>query len=149
MIYGEIQPKDIASLFKVRTSTVENAFTLEALHAWGITEESVSTMLQSTHQGWLCEIDGRVVGFSMGDTSTGELWVIAVLPDFEGRGIGAKLLGLVEKALWTTGAKELWLDTSTDRALRAYSFYRSHGWKEAEVTGENLRMKKQRPISDK
>jgi len=147
MIYREILQGDIASLFRVRVSTIENGFSLEELHAAGITEESVSKMLQSTHKGWLCEIGEQVVGFSMGDTSTGELWVIAVVPEFEGRGIGSKLLGLVEKSLWSAGAKELWLDTSADRSLRAYSFYRSHGWEDAAANGEDLRMK-QKPRAD-
>lgn len=143
MTYREILPEDIGALFRVRTATQENAFTLEELHALGITEESISLMLQSTHQGWLCEIDGQVVGFCMGDLSTGEIWVLAVLPEFEGRGIGSELLALTERPLWAAGYKKLWLLTGVDRSLRAYSFYKSHGWREVGVDKNDLRMEKQ------
>ncbi len=143
MTFREIQIEDVPALFGVRTSTTENAFSLEELQTAGITERSVSIMLQSTHKGWLCEVNQQVVGFSIGNIATGELWVIAVLPEFEGRGIGSKILSLTEQLLWSSGLEELWLVTSVDRSLRAYSFYHSHGWEDGEVTDEGLRMKKQ------
>jgi N-acetylglutamate synthase-like GNAT family acetyltransferase len=62
-----------------------------------------------------------------------EFWVIAVLPEYEGRGIGSKLLNLAENWLWEIGWKEIWLWTSPDSRLRAYSFYKKHGWVDAEV----------------
>ena len=62
----------------------------------GITPEAVRELLADSHRGWLCEVDGRVAGFSMGNKSTGEMWVIAVLKEFEDRGIGMALLQQVE-----------------------------------------------------
>lgn len=142
MLSRKIHSTDITSLFSVRTSTRENTFTLEELHAVGITEDSVAAMLETTHKGWLCEIDGKVVGFSIGDTITGELWVIAVLPEAEGRGVGSRLLQLTEETLADAGHAELWLETSADRSLRAYAFYRSKGWQEADIVEDSLRMTK-------
>jgi GNAT superfamily N-acetyltransferase len=69
----------------------------------------------------------------MANGSTGEFWVIAVRPEYEGRGIGSELLELAEGWLWSIGWKEIWLWTSLDTRLRAYSFYRKRGWIDAEI----------------
>lgn len=141
--YRPIEPADIPDLFAVRTATDENNLSREELTAMGITEESVLERLRQNHRGWLCEAHGRVVGFAMGDKSTGELWVIAVLPEFIGRGIGSRLLALVEEWLWSCGCDELWLTTDLDTKLRAYSFYRKHGWEDDRIE-DGLRYMKKR-----
>ncbi|MGA8657759.1 MAG: GNAT family N-acetyltransferase [Chthoniobacterales bacterium] len=133
MTFREIIPDDISALFVLRTAVSENANTREELYHAGITETTVADMLRSTHRGWLCERDSTVVGFTMANGKTGELWVVAVLPEYEGRGIGSKLLSLAENWLWSIGWKEIWLWTSLDTGLRAYSFYRKHGWIDSEI----------------
>jgi len=143
LVYREMLPDDVPAVFLVRIATRENQFTRERLAELGITEESVRSMLAGTHRGWVCEEDGRIVGFAMGDRTTGELWVIAVLPEHEGRGIGTQLLARVEEWLASLGRRELWLWTSPDRALRAYHFYRRHGWVESAEKDGQLIMKKQ------
>ena len=85
-------------------------------------------MLQESHRGWLCESDSRVVGFAMGNKSNGEMWVIAVLKEYEGHGVGKRLLSLVEDWLFTEGWKEMWLTTDPDETIRAVGFYRHLGW---------------------
>lgn len=69
----------------------------------------------------------------MGDKTTGEIWVIAVLREFEGRGIGRQLLRLVEDWLWSHGWKEIWLTTDPDESLRAIGFYRHEGWQDWKI----------------
>jgi ribosomal protein S18 acetylase RimI-like enzyme len=64
----------------------------------------------------------------MADRGAGELWVIAVLPDFERTGIGNRLMALAEEWLWASGCKRAWLTTDVDTTLRAYGFYRNRGW---------------------
>ena len=96
----------------------------------GITRESVEKKLDSTYKGWLYEIDSKIVGFSMGDKNTGEIWVIAVLPEYINRGIGFRLLQKVETWLFSEGCEKLWLTTDTDTRLRSYSFYIKNGWKD-------------------
>jgi GNAT superfamily N-acetyltransferase len=135
-------PADVPAAFAVRTATKENRFTREGLAALGITEDSVAMMLGGTHRGWVAEVDGRIVGFAMGDRTTAELWVIAVRPEFEGRGIGTRLLAEVEDWLVGLGKRELWLWTSPNRSLRAHRFYCRHEWREAEVKDGQLVMKK-------
>ena len=145
--FREITPDDVPSLFAVRTATRENAYTTEQLRELGITVESVRALLGKTHRGWLCVDEGRVVGFSMGNKQHGEIWVIAVLPEYEGRGIGARLLTLVEDWLWSEGWEVLWLTTDIDPSLRAYGFYRKQGWVDLEVC-EGLRcMQKTRRLN--
>lgn len=87
MVFREIAEGDIPELFRVRVSTRENALTEEELQRLGITEQTVRGMLGSSHRGWLCEEDGQVVGFAMGNGRTGEMWVIALLPEAEGRAL--------------------------------------------------------------
>lgn len=138
LVFREIEAGDIPSLFEVRTRTRENRYSLAELERLGITPESVERMMASTHRGWLCEEEGSVVGFAMGDGSTGEMWVIAVLPSHERRGVGSRLLRLVEGWLASEGWREAWLTTDEDAGLRAYGFYRSKGWRDLE-TRDGLR----------
>lgn len=142
LLYRPISLSDLPALFSIRTATRENRFTLGELRTAGITEASVTAMLEETHSGWLCEEEGRALGFAMVDESTGELWVIAVIPEAEGRGIGSELLRRGEERLRALGHRVLWLYTSVDPALRAYGFYITHGWEEAGVENGELRMEK-------
>jgi GNAT superfamily N-acetyltransferase len=81
----------------------------------------------------------------MGDRTNGEMWVIAVLPEYEGRGIGSELLTRVEDWLWSEGWEESWLTTDVDPALRAYGFYLAHGWVDDRIEGGLRYMKKAKP----
>ena len=129
MNYRLIDPQDLGEIFDLRATTRENPYSREDLRQIGITEESVAERLRrATHRGWLCEVGGKIVGFAIGDGTTGELCVIAVLPEFEGKGIGSHLLATVEQWLASAGWKELWLWTASDPKKRAFSFYAKHGW---------------------
>ncbi len=129
----EITRTDVPSLFHVRTRTRENRYTPEQLTALGITEQTVLARLTSTFKGWLCQVEASVVGFSMADRATGELWVIAVLPEFERKGIGNRLMESAEEWLWSSGCDRAWLTTDLDTTLRAYGFYRHRGWLDWKV----------------
>lgn len=144
MNFRKIELNDVPALIVLRGQTRENAISPEELADLGITPARVVEYLQTTHQGWLCEADGKIVGFAIGDGSTGELWVIAVAPEFEGRGIGSRLLSLVETWLWAQGQASLWLWTDIDESRRAFSFYRRHGWEKDRVEDGALYLKKQR-----
>jgi GNAT superfamily N-acetyltransferase len=69
----------------------------------------------------------------MGDRSTGELLVLALLPQYEGRGIGGNLIQCVENWLARSGCKRAWLTTGLDQNLRAYGFYRHLGWTDWKI----------------
>lgn len=126
--FREIRVGDIQAIFQVREATWHNDRGREEMQALGITPDSVRTLLAASHRGWLCDIDSRVVGFAMGNRNTGEMWVIAVLRQYEGLGIGKRLLLLVEQWLAEEGWAEIWLTTDPDETLRAVGFYRRLGW---------------------
>lgn len=142
MNYREICTEDIRELFYIRTHTDENNLSLEELHSLGITVETIREKLNTTYTGWLCEHDNKIIGFAIGDKKTGEIWVIAVFPEYINQGIGSKLLLLVEKQLWKSGCKELWLETDINPKLRAYSFYKKNGWIDDRIENESRYMKK-------
>src|ERR1044071_2301858 len=137
-----IRVSDIPATFRVRVATDENRLTWVQLTALGITESSVSEKLRGSYKGWLWEEQGAVVGFAIGDRSSGEMWVIAVLPDYICRGIGGALLEKVEAWLFSEGCSELWLTTDVDTRLRAYSFYKKHGWRDWKIENGLRYMKK-------
>ena len=133
MRFREITAADIPALFSVRTRTRENTYTLEQLEGLGITAESVADKLATSFKGWLCADADQVVGFCMADRSTGELWVVAVLPEYEGQGVGNRLMSLAEAWLTASRCTRAWLTTDVDPTLRAYGFYRQRGWTDWKV----------------
>jgi ribosomal protein S18 acetylase RimI-like enzyme len=128
-----MEKNDIARCIRVRTLVRENPFSFENLVKAGITEESVARMLGDTHQGWVCEAHGQIVGFSMGNKTNSEFWVVAVLPEYQGQGIGKRLTVLAQDWLWANGCSEIWLWTSPDQSTRAYSLYKKLGWMDCDI----------------
>jgi ribosomal protein S18 acetylase RimI-like enzyme len=71
--------------------TRQNAISREGLAALGITPTSVAENLAAGRtRGWVCAHESRLVGFCIAQGSSGEVLVLAVLPDFEGRGYGRR-----------------------------------------------------------
>ncbi|WP_420821232.1 GNAT family N-acetyltransferase [Ramlibacter rhizophilus] len=62
-------------------------------------------------------------------TDVGEIVVLAILPEWEGRGIGKRLLAMAIEELATLGLARLFLGCSTDPNSRSYGFYRRLGWR--------------------
>ena len=59
--------------------------------------------------------------------------MLALLPACEGRGIGKRLLTLVQGWLFASGRRQIWLVTEKNPNFRAYGFYQALGWR---PTGE-------------
>lgn len=137
--YREMTAEDVPAVLALRFATRENAITLEELEAdYGITPASIAGSLQGSNvRGWLCAAAGDVVGFAMGDRASGEVQVVAVLPDFEGRGIGKTLLAKVCDWLFAEGHDEIWLGANPDPQVRATGFYRRLGWRSSGVMAGN------------
>ncbi|WP_176216878.1 GNAT family N-acetyltransferase [Andreprevotia lacus] len=128
------RPADLPALFEIRARTRENALDIEYLATLGITPaSSAAAMLNGQVQGWLCEMAGQIVGFASGDRDSGEMLVLAVLPEYEGRGIGKRLLTEVVSWLVSCGCPRIWLTANRSPSGRAYGFYRHCGWR---PTGE-------------
>ena len=134
LAYRKMTVSDLPAAFSVRLSTIENAITMQVLEEdYGITPESLAAAMESAVQGWLCEDDGKMVGFTLGDRATGEVQVLAVLPAYEGRGIGKGLLSRVRDWLFASGHAEIWLLANPDPDIRATGFYRKLGWRASGV----------------
>lgn len=120
---------DLPDVFDVRVSTVENSVTMQELEeGYELTPETLASAMQASAKGWVCELEGRIVGFAMGDNESGEMTVIAVLSDCERRGIGKRLMLKVQDWLFDSGHHEIWLVTTPDPSFRAYGFCQSLGW---------------------
>ncbi|MGF1581867.1 MAG: GNAT family N-acetyltransferase [Gemmataceae bacterium] len=145
--FRELRPDDMSAIFDVRIATWHNDRGKEELTELGITPESVCEMMETSHRGWVCELNSHVLGFAMGNKETGEMWVIAVLEEYEGRGIGKRLLGLVEEWLFGQGWKEIWLTTDPDENYRAVGFYRHLGWVDWKMDGDRFMKKTVEPPS--
>ena len=138
--FREITATDVPALFYVRPRTRENALTFDELQRLGINPRSVTESLDRSTKGWVCEDSGRIVAFSMADSATGEFLVIAVLPEYEGRGVGGRLMALTEEWLAASGCQRAWLTTDIDTTLRAYGFYRKRGWTDWKIERGNRYM---------
>ena len=69
----------------------------------------------------------------MADRATGEFLVIAVLPEYEGKGIGGRLMALTKEWLAASGCMRSWLTTDLDTSLRAYGLYCRQGWTDWKI----------------
>ncbi|MEM8813464.1 MAG: GNAT family N-acetyltransferase [Pseudomonadota bacterium] len=136
----EMRPADIPETFEVRFSTAENAVTAEYLEAqYGITPTTLERAMAAGVRGWVGIVSGRIVGYAMGAPKTGEVLVVAVRPEFEGRGIGDAVLSRVRDWLFDIGHGQIWLGSNPDPAIRATRFYRERGWRaNGEAKGEDI-----------
>ena len=86
---------------------------------------------------WECTVDSLAVGHCAGDSATGEVISIGVIPGYQGQGIGRRLLSLVVDWLRAQGADRIWLAAPADRSLRAHGFYRALGWRPSGERNED------------
>ncbi|NKB78261.1 MAG: GNAT family N-acetyltransferase [Gammaproteobacteria bacterium] len=134
-----ITAADIPTVMEVRYATTENPITEKELEDhYSVTPEIISKAIAKEETvGYLCEISSEVVGFGIGDTQSGEVLVLAVHPKYEGRGIGKRVLSTLCKHRFEIGHKQLFLFTTPDINVRAYSFYQFQGWKGVEKVAED------------
>lgn len=127
--YRAATKSDFQICTRIRGSTRDNAIPEGALREMGIDEAYWFPRVDSGQiVGEVCEFNGEVIGFSNGDTTTGEIIVLALLAEFDGRGIGKELLSRVSNQLFALGWDELWLAASVDPSVKAHGFYRHLGW---------------------
>ena len=100
----------------------------------GITVESWAADIRSGKlAGYVCTDMDSIVGYCFGAQETGEVVVLALLPAYEGRGLGKELLAMVASKLRSVGHTRLFLGCSRDPVSRSYGFYRHLGWRSAGV----------------
>ena len=127
--YRVARPADIEECIEVRGQTRQNAISASRLAELGITVDSWREKVRDESlYGIVCTAAGKIVGYCFGDTQSGEIVVLALLPEVEAKGIGKLLLADVVAALVATGHSRLHLGCSSDPTSRSYGFYRHLGW---------------------
>lgn len=120
---------DIPHMHAVRMAVTENR-----LVSTVITEADYIPAIENSGRGWVMEVDGRIVGFSVGNAANGNIWALFVEPGQERHGHGRQLLEAVVEWLWSQGLQQLWL--TTEPGTRAQHFYEAAGWRRAGMTGQ-------------
>lgn len=136
--FRDAQAEDFARCIEIRGMTRDNPISAEMLEEMGVTKDAwVSLVENKSIVGVVSESSEGVVGFCNGDVNTGEVLVLALLADYEGRGLGRSMLSLLANKLFSSGLETLWLAASPDPKIRAHGFYRHLGWIPTEVYDEN------------
>ena len=122
-------PTDARECVRLRGMTRENAISADRLASLGITQLSWSQDIESGKlSGWIGTDQDEMVGYCFGESTTGEIVVLALLPADEGKGVGRRLLALVTRHLRSVGHRTLFLRCAADPEVRSHGFYRHHGW---------------------
>ena len=87
MNFRQAIPEDIPQIQIVRNSVKENQLSKPNL----IPDELVEEFITKRGKGFVCEIDKKIVGFSIVDFVENNVWALFLLPKFEGKRIGKKL----------------------------------------------------------
>lgn len=130
IIFREATPKDIPQIQIVRNSVKENQLSDPAL----VSDKDCEEYITKRGKGWVCEIEGRVVGFSIADVQANNIWALFVHPEYEGNDIGTQLHRLMLDWYFSQTKKAVWLSTAPD--TRAERFYRRAGWKVVGTHGK-------------
>ncbi|MGE6395373.1 GNAT family N-acetyltransferase [Chryseobacterium scophthalmum] len=131
MIIREARVEDIPQIQVVRNSVKENTLSNPDL----VTDKDCEEFITERGKGWVCEIDGKITGFSIVDLKDNNIWALFVDPDFEKKGIGKKLHDIMLDWYFTQTKENIWLGTSPN--TRAELFYRKSGWNEIGIHGKN------------
>jgi GNAT superfamily N-acetyltransferase len=129
--YRHAVATDMPGISRVRTSVHENHLSRAQLDARGITNDAVAVSFDQTSRGWVAEVDGDIVGFSIAEREQRTIFALFVQPGFDGLGIGTRLLKLATTWLFDDGPTPIWLTTGAQ--TRAAGFYRHCGWIETGV----------------
>lgn len=126
----EAKMEDIPQIQVVRNSVKENTLSDSGL----VTDKDCEEFMFERGKGWVAEIRGRIIGFSIVDLKDNNVWALFLHPDFEKQGIGRKLHDVMLDWYFEQTSKTIWLGTSPH--TRAESFYRKSGWKEIGIHGK-------------
>jgi RimJ/RimL family protein N-acetyltransferase len=123
MIFREAKTTDIPAIQIVRHTVKENILSDPAL----VTDKDCEEFITQRGKGWVCEVGGEVVGFSIVDLKEHNIWALFLRPEFEGKGIGKELHRLMMDWYFDQTQELVWLSTAPN--TRAEAFYTRQGWK--------------------
>lgn len=130
MIFREADIKDIEQIQFVRRSVKENRLSDPAL----VSDADVEEYMTNRGRGWVCEQGNRILGFAIVDLIENNVWALFVHPDYEAKGIGKKLHGIMLDWYFLHTRETIWL--GTEPQSRAEKFYRLQSWKQAGTHGK-------------
>lgn len=133
MNFRQAIPEDIPQIQIVRNSVKENQLSNPNL----IPDDLVEEFITKRGKGFVCEIDKKIVGFSIVDFVENNVWALFLLPEFEGKGIGKKIHQLMLDEYFSKTKETIWL--STEANSRAETFYKKQGWKNAGFHGNEVK----------
>ena len=116
---------DIEQMHIVRNAVNENRLS----DPNRITKQDYEEYLIQRGKGWLCEIDKKIVGFSIADLKDQNIWALFVHPDYEDKGIGKNLHDLMLSWYFENTKETVWLSTAS--GTRAEIFYIQQGWQKS------------------
>ena len=133
---------DVECIFDVRTSVIENHLSREEMRQMGITESLVADMIQNSPCAWVAVESEKIIGFSMILPDEGCLFAAFVLPEYEGKGAGRRLVMAAEQELFKHH-DIAWLET--DKNSRAANVYLHLGWgNKTDINDTDIRLEKAR-----
>jgi GNAT superfamily N-acetyltransferase len=133
LLYREAQSADIKQMQVVRHLVKENTLSDPAL----VPDSDCEEYINVRGKGWVCETDGRIVGFAIADLKEHNIWALFIDPEFEKQGIGKKLHDMMLEWYFTQTQQTVWLGTAP--GTRAEGFYRKAGWKDAGMHGKEVK----------
>ena len=133
MNFRQAIPEDIPQIQIVRNSVKKNQLSKPNL----IPDELVEEFITKRGKGFVCEIDDKIVGFSIVNFVENNVWALFLLPDFEGKRIGKKLHQLMLDEYFSKTKETIWLSTEVNS--RAEIFYKKQGWKNAGFHGNEVK----------
>jgi GNAT superfamily N-acetyltransferase/ketosteroid isomerase-like protein len=129
-IFREATIDDIPQMAEVRLAVKENVLFNPDL----VPYEHYVEYITQRGKGWVCEIDKKVVGFSVVDMKDHNIWALFINPKFEKKGIGRKLHNMMLDWYFQQTKTTVWL--GTEPKSRAETFYSKSGWKAAGMHGQ-------------
>ncbi len=120
---------DISQIQIIRNAVKENILSNPNL----VTDADCVEYITKRGKGWVCEIEGKIVGFAIADLKENNIWALFIHPDFEKKGIGVKLHNIMLDWYFSQTQTRVWLSTAFN--TRAETFYRKAGWTEVGLHG--------------
>ena len=130
MIYREAKTTDIPQIQIVRHTVKENTLSNPAL----VTDSDCEEFITQRGKGWVCEVDGEIVGFSIVDLKAHNIWALFLRPDFENKGIAKELHRLMMDWYFSKTKQTVWLGTAPN--TKAEKFYELQGWKKVGMVNK-------------
>lgn len=128
MFFREATTQDIEKMHAVRMAVQENRLT----DPTQVTSEDYALRITETGKGWVCEVEGEILGFAIVDLQAALVWAMFVLPEQEGNFIGRMLHDMMVSWCFSRGIPKLTLTTAPD--TRAEKFYQKSGWQQIGTT---------------